>query len=404
MTYILNDSQQKIHDEAVYWFNNSSEQLFQIAGPAGTGKSVLISQILDTLRLSSNHVLACAYTGAASLVMRKRGFPKAQTIHSALYNLVEYPDYNNIDLNIGVPKKKKVFELISALSPDIRLIFIDEAYMVPNRMVKDILSFGVKVIVAGDTQQLDPIGDDPGFLVSGNIHRLTQLMRQAETDPIVYLAQRAIQGLPIHNGVYGNVLVANDNDFLPQMIGFADVILCATNRTRELFNNQVRYLANYNSPLPRIGERVICRQNNWNEFNGDGFNLVNGLAGTVISQYETLDPADKSVFQLDFLPDNAVYPFLNLRANFEYFSSDFQHKKEMKDISGENFYKGDFFEYAYALSVHLSQGSEYNNVLYVEEFIRPQMQNKLNYTAITRAKKGLVYIKKTSKYIRIQND
>ena len=86
----LNEQQQKIHDLAVDWFKNSPEQLFQIAGAAGTGKSVLIGEILKTLNLRSTSVLAMTFTGAASLVMRRNGFPYATTIHSSLYHLVEY--------------------------------------------------------------------------------------------------------------------------------------------------------------------------------------------------------------------------------------------------------------------------------------------------------------------------
>ena len=44
---------------------------------------------------------------------------------------------------------------------------------------------------------------------------------------------------------------------------------------------------------------------------------------------------------------------------------------------------------------------EYNKTMYIEEFMRQQIQNQLNYTAITRAKKYLIYIKKTNKYFQL---
>ena len=43
---ILNEQQEKIKNEAIHWFNFESKQLFEIDGQAGTGKSVLIGQIL----------------------------------------------------------------------------------------------------------------------------------------------------------------------------------------------------------------------------------------------------------------------------------------------------------------------------------------------------------------------
>ena len=60
---VLNKDQQKAADAAVNWFYHSSEQTFQIAGPAGTGKSVVISAILERLNLNPSQVLPMAYTG-----------------------------------------------------------------------------------------------------------------------------------------------------------------------------------------------------------------------------------------------------------------------------------------------------------------------------------------------------
>ena len=404
MHYDLNTQQQRIHDLALDWYRNSPEQLFQIAGAAGTGKSVLIGEILRSLHLKSSSVLAMTFTGAASLVMRRNGFPDASTIHSALYHVVEYIPKNyeatqdDIDPVSGLVKKRRIFAKRESISPDIKLMFIDEAYMVPKYMVHDIMSFGTKVIVCGDPNQLDPVGDGPGFLVDGTIHTLTQLMRQAEDNPIVYLANRVLQNKPIHNGLYGDrVLVINDDEVIPQMYGVSDVILCGTNKTREIFNTEIRRLAGFsNSILPRIGERVICRQNNWDKVNSANITLVNGLAGTVMSQREALDRADKT-FTIDFLPDKSPVWFDNLKINYEYFISSPQRRKEIKDLNTK-WVKGELFEYAYALTVHLSQGQEYDNVFYYEEPLHPQTQNKANYTAITRSKNSLIYVRHKQKY------
>ena len=402
--YTLNPQQQDIHDNAVKWFRDSPDQLFQIAGAAGTGKSVLIGEILRTLNLRSSSVLGMSFTGAASLVMKRNGFPDASTIHSALYEIKEYmpskweATQEDVDSRTGLIKKRRIFKKRDFISPDVKLMFIDEAYMVPRYMVHDIMSFGTKVIVCGDSHQLDPVGDEPGFLVSGKIHTLTQLMRQAEDDPIIYLANRVLENKPIHNGVYGNnVLVINDDEVIPQMYGIADVIICGTNKTREIFNNEIRRLAGFaGSPLPRHGERLICRQNNWDKVNSEHITLVNGLAGRVMNQPDSLDRADKT-FTIDFLPDKCSCWFDHLKVNYEYFMSSPQRRKEIKDMN-TRYVKGELFEYAYALTSHLSQGQEYDNVFYYEEPLRPQMQSKANYTAITRAKTSLIYVRHKPRY------
>ena len=88
----LNPQQEIIKNEAVNWFRNSSSQLFEIDGLAGTGKSFLIGQILNELNLKSNEVYAMAFTGQASIVMRTKGFTNAKSIHSTLYEVVEVDD------------------------------------------------------------------------------------------------------------------------------------------------------------------------------------------------------------------------------------------------------------------------------------------------------------------------
>ena len=263
---ILNEEQEKIRQLAVSWFFNSSEQLFEYSGPAGTGKSVLIFEILKSLGLKENQYMPMAYTGAAAIVMRTKGFLTAKSIHSSLYEVVEtYEDENN-DITrkaFGLGSRKVTkFQLRTWIDPNVKLLFIDEAYMVPKYMVRDILSFGIKVIACGDPNQLPPIGDNPGFLVGYGVHRLTQLMRQSKNNPIIFLANRAMKGEPIHCGSYGNdVLVINDTDFIPEMIGFADAIICGLNNTRDTLNNYVRSLLGYQDyQMPLYGERIIWQK------------------------------------------------------------------------------------------------------------------------------------------------
>ena len=398
----LNNGQEKIKNEAINWFRNSSSQVFEIDGPAGSGKTYLIHEILKELGLNSNRYLAMAYTGQASIVMRTRGFNTARSIHSSLYEVVEYYDNSNVNNQFGMPFKRKDFRLRNFIDPNIDLFFIDEGYMVPDYMVKDILSFGKKVIVAGDAHQLPPVGGKPGFLTGYGVHHLTELMRQAENNPIVYIAMRAMNGLPIHSGMYGEqVLVIDDKDFVPQMIGFADCISCGTNRTRDTLNSYIRQIAGFKGDLPNFGERVICRNNNWNIVQ-DGIALANGLTGTVISQPDVSGYNGKA-FTINFKPDLADTIFFDVPVNYEYFSAPFDERQSLKE-NARKYMIGEMFEYAYASTVHLMQGSEYNNGIYIEEFMRPQIQNQLNYTACTRFKQNLIYIKKTNKYIYIPNN
>ena len=55
-------------------------------------------------------------------------------------------------------------------------------------------------------------------------------------------------------------------------------------------------------------------------------------------------------------------------------------------------------EFGYALTTHLSQGSQYNNVIYIEEYLNKDIQNRLNYTGVTRATNSLLYVKRKKKF------
>ena len=397
---MLNRQQEKVCQAAVNWYKNSSAQVFEFEGGAGTGKTYTIMEILRRLNLSSEEFLAMAYTGQASIVMRTRGFKNARSIHSSLYEIVEIEDDTAVNLAFGIKKKKFDFRLRTMIDPNIRLFFIDEAWMVPKWMVKDILSFGIKVICCGDSQQLPPIGDEPGFLTGYGVYRLTELMRQSESNPIVYLANRAIKGLPIHNGTYGNVLVIDEDDFHPNYIPYADTIICGTNKTRDTMNRYVRQLAGFYSATPNIGERIICRQNNWDIVSEDGIALCNGLSGVVASQLE-VDRFNGQTFTIHFKPDLVNSVFFNIQVNYEYFVAPYDERQRLKDKISR-YSQGEIFEFAYAISCWLAQGSEYNNGIYIEEFMRPQIQRQLNYTGITRFKNSLIYIKKKNKYFTIR--
>ncbi len=401
MAILLNEQQEKIKDQAVHWFNYESKQLFEIDGQAGTGKSFLIGQILNELKLEINQVAAMSYTGQAAIVMRTKGFTTAKSIHSTLYEIVEVDDgSDSLAAKFGARGKKKEFRLKKFIDPAIKLFFIDEAYMVPDWMVKDILSFGIKTIVAGDAHQLPPVGGNPAFLTGYGVHHLTQLMRQSENDPIVYLAHRAMNGEPIHNGMYGNnVLVINDDEFIPQMIGYADCILSGTNKTREMMNQYVRQLAGFSGNIPHYGERIICRKNNW-DICVDGISLANGLSGTVVNSPEP-SCFDGNIFRLNFKPDLIDKVFYDIPINYKYFISSYQEKNGMRSSFESKWLVGELFDFAYALTTYLAQGAEYNHCLYIEEFLRYEIQNQLNYTSITRAKQGLIYIKKNNKYFKL---
>lgn len=396
---MLTNEQIYIINQAINWYRNSSEQTFQYTGSAGCGKTFLMFHILKALNLNIEEVAPMAYTGAASLVMRKKGFYNARTIHSWLFDPVEKV---KIDIK-GNPIRDpyfdvNVYELKFVPKPltGIKLIIVDEASMVPMDLKKEIDSRGIKVIACGDLQQLPPVTSNPGYLVSGKIYRLTQIMRQAEGSPIVYLAQRASKNLPIHKGNYYGALVIGSDELNSQMLASTEILLSGKNKTREFYNNLIRKIkmgVDNENTVPVFGDILICRKNNWNICE-NGINLVNGLIGTVIN-YPDVTGYQNRMFRLDFLPNMSSVPFMNIKCDYEYFVANYEKRNILKNAK---YFKGEKFEYAYAITTHLSQGSQFKNGIYVEEFLNRNINNKLNYTGITRFADFMIYVKQSKKY------
>lgn len=398
---IFTPSQEKIIQDGVEWFKNSSEQTFEFAGEAGTGKSVCLNEIVRRLRLSPNEYMPMAYTGQASIVMRLKGFQFARSIHSSLYEFKEiykkFDGLDSVDLQFNSPKKEMVFQPKppQAIPSYVSLFIIDEGYMVPKQMRSVIESFGKKVLVAGDDGQLPPVSGEPAYCVNYGVHRLTDLMRQALDSPIIYISQRARKGLPIHCGMYGkNVLVIEDKDLCPELIALPQAIVCGTNATRDMLNNYIRQsIKNINSDLPVYGERMICRDNNW-AIERDNISLANGLVGTVVNSPGVYG-FDGNTFNIDFVPDLCGSVFDGLQVDYNYFKAPWQERKGMKF---NRWSSGEKFEFAYALTSYLTQGAEYHTAMYIEEFLRSNIQNQLNYSSVTRAKQNLIYVKKSKQF------
>lgn len=399
--FILTSEQEKIVNDACNWYKNSSEQTFEICGEAGTGKSVVLNEIVNRLGLAPHEFMPMAFTGQASIVMRLKGFAFAKSIHSSLYEFEErYRNINDIssmNTQFNAPIKERKFNLKSpnSIPPYVNLFVIDEGYLVPSNMRKQIESFGRKILVAGDDGQLPPVGGEPAYFTGYGIHRLTELMRQAKGSPIIYIAGRARRGLPIHCGMYGNnVLVIEDKDLTPELISLSQSIVCGTNYTRELMNRYVRQnIRRIYSDLPVYGERMICRNNNWS-IERDNISLANGLVGTVVNS-PNVSGYDGNTFTIDFLPDLSQSVFDNLQVDYKYYKAPYQDKQNLKF---DKYTRGEKFEFAYAQTAYLAQGAEYHTGMYIEEFLRSNIQNQLNYTGVTRFKQNLIYVKKSKDF------
>ena len=216
-------------------------------------------------------------------------------------------------------------------------------------------------MVGGDTGQLPPVGDVPAYLYDKDIIILDEIMRQKEGSAVLYLADRARKGLPIHKGFYGDVLVIGQSDFNDRMIMNSDVVICGTNKTRDHINNHVRRdLLGIRSDLPILNERLVCRKNNW-AMELDGINLANGLCGTVTNM-PGVHSFNGKTFMIDFRPTMLNNSFIGVECDYKYLVAPYDKRQSLKN---NKYSVGEKFEFAYAVTCHMSQGSQHSNGEYI---------------------------------------
>src|SRR5690242_9806509 len=198
--------------------SDGTPQVFRLFGYAGTGKTTLARHIADE---ADGEVKFAAFTGKAASVMRGKGCHGASTIHGLIYRARESgEEIPSFDLWDEAPASKA------------SLIIIDECSMVDEELGRDLMSFGVPVLVLGDPAQLPPIQGGGFFTNAQPDAMLTEVHRQAQDDPIVRLSMDIREGNEIALGDYGESQVVAKSKLDPERVMAADQILVGRNVTR----------------------------------------------------------------------------------------------------------------------------------------------------------------------------
>lgn len=401
---ILNPDQKVADKKISEWYFKGTKQVFVLTGYAGTGKTALIKHtVLETLGLDDSFSAAFVTpTGKAATVLIKNGV-NACTLHRLIYQsqtIEQEVEVNGKKIKV----EKLIFKRRENIDKAIKLIIIDEASMVSDEVLADILNFGVKVLLCGDDAQLPPVEGFNSFLKHPD-HTLTQIVRQQQDNPIIMLATLAREGKPIPFGNFGGkASVLSQRNITGEkrkgLLTRCDQIICGLNRTRTKLNDEVRAVLGFEG-LPKNGEKLICTYNNWEQYI-DGemrFNLVNGIIGTAFDPFYDANPyMGFTQFKPDFLdeicPD--ALPFdTGIFENGEY---RYKHGDSFAkfDENGEpvGVFQLNRFEFGYCISCHKSQGSEFDKaVVFDESYAFKEDKNRWLYTAITRAKEKLVLLR-----------
>ena len=398
---ILNDGQAKSVEQFAYWYRHPESRYrpwFELSGPAGSGKTTVVFSAMEEIGINIEDVLFVAFVGKAALQLRLSGVP-GRTIHSVMYVLKKY--IKRVDGKVvykdGIPEYVEVFEKVERLPPNIKLIVLDEGGMVSENHGRDLISFDIPLFVLGDTRQLPPVFGKGMFLNNPDAY-LPEIMRQKKDSPIIYLSQLATHGIDIPYGTYGmnkECIVIRRSELTDEHLRKVDLIICATNTTRDVINWYVRKnIYNINSSNIEIGDKLICRKNYWDITLGgqyDDIALVNGMIGYVTGINKESKNNRRSNMEIDFRPEfSNNETFHDLPINRKYILSSYEDRQAMFSRYDDN----KIFELGYCSTCHLAQGSQYDWVLVYNEVFSSSSDyhKRWLYTAITRAKKGLIIV------------
>jgi len=369
-----------------------SKGILILTGGPGTGKTTTLNAIISILRKNGLKVALAAPTGRAAQRMSQLTGCEAKTIHRLLEVM-----WNNKDQPFFMRHEKNPL--------DCDALVIDELSMVDAQLFESVmraLPFGCRLIMVGDSDQLPSVG--AGNILSDLIAsekipvvQLNEIFRQSMKSLIVTNAHRIVNGeTPVIDNTTSDFFFMRRNSTssvvstvaelfvkrLPNTYSYSPLndiqILCPgrkgqtgtaeINRVmqnvinpKESFKREV----NINGTVLRTGDKVMQNKNNyniaWTKPNGDsGEGIFNGDIGILTSV--TNNPV---TLQVTFDDKTAVYD-----------------AESAADL-----------ELAYAITVHKSQGNEFNAVIIPLYNNPPQLlYRNLLYTAVTRAKKMLIIV------------
>ncbi|MBP3581683.1 MAG: AAA family ATPase, partial [Clostridia bacterium] len=386
----------------------TNEGVAIITGGPGTGKTTIIKGILSVFKNNRKKCLLMAPTGRAAKRMEEQTKEPASTIHRAL------------EVQDGKSGKRFVHNEGNPLDADV--VIVDEVSMLDAFLMSSLLkalNFGTRLILVGDKDQLPSVGAGNVLadLIASDIFKvveLTQIYRQSEDSMIAYNAHK------INNSEMPD-LKKKSSDFFysathePQAVA-NEIVSLITERMPKFFDD-----------LKSEDIQVIAP-------------MKAGLAGVdnlnVLIQ-EKLNPKTPAKRQIElqkrvFREGDRVMQIVN------------NYDREWEKITqfgypvyGEGVFNGDMgrvtevnteineisvtfddgrravYSYAeldeivlsYAITIHKSQGSEFKAVIIPVMGGSPLLMNKnLLYTAVTRAKKMVVLIGKSSNIFYMVNN
>ncbi len=412
-------------------FMKSNETSMTLSGYAGTGKTSLMEMIAKKGQKQNRPVMFCATTNKAAAVLNDRvskaGF-KASTLNKVF----------GINVEVDSSKAYNARNLVNVLK-DVDImpgttIIIDEASMINEenyKILNDIAKeHRLKIIYVGDEAQLAPVNEDKISKVfrngEGKVIRLTQVERtddnailkeatairngeplskvssfNSKGEGVAYISPQHQEAINEVIDKYVKGLKQNPNYFR---------ILAYTNKAVTAYNNQVRELLGYDSPIPHVGEPMTGYANWGYEWRTKSYRFINsesykvtqvGRPTTVQTRLDNGTPVVMQAVPItleDSLGNIDTFNFMDIKNNAQNRQSAMILVNEKKRLwnearraygreakaavyakinaidsflfvndniedSSHNLLQAKTIDFGYALTIHKSQGSTFTHVL-----------------------------------------
>ena len=389
---MLTDSQYLGLAKLEKWWRKFNTQFIEIEGAIGSGCFDLVQEFIELMGLSQYEIAYLSYDQKEVLNLAYKKY-HAFYINDFLYRYERIVDFNSIwvlnpNSNELVYEYKK--KLRRKINKSYKLLVVLDSTLLSYNTLKDLSSFGIPVILIRDPFLL-PAKNSYCFLHEADII-LREVTDFYSKNPLVYIARKMLSGINIPIGNYDSVNIVNRKQLNLYNFKSADMILTITEDLSKEINSFYRErIMKLKDEKNIVGEKLICTKSLYREeiINPDNEKVKVFLTAGVVGNISRIlrHAVHTKYVEFDFKPDFYHEAFTDLYLDRHYLNSiDMKSYQSKPDEVG-------YFKYGYALSASLARVSNWDKVLLIlnrETEYDIELQSRLIYTAITRAKSNLL--------------
>ena len=425
--------------------NSSSNSLFLLKGYAGTGKTTLVSSLINSLWSVDKKVVLLAPTGRAAKVLSVYSKKSAFTIHKKIY-WMRINSQGNTYVTLQENKHTNT------------IFVVDEASMIPDTsdkgfggrvLLDDLIEYvysGVmcKLILIGDTAQLPPVHLEISPALDENLlgityrkdvysAELTQVVRQQSTSMVLENATHLRDKISAND--FDTPHIKCNSEVVRLDVGMdiqealedaysnsgveGTVVICRSNKRANLYNQQIRARIRGLEDEISTGDFLMVVRNNyfWLPDGSKAGFIANGDMVEVMRIYEINELYDCrfariSVRLVDY-PDEEnlecivlletltsetpAMTYEEYKKLYDEVAKDYadipKRAQRNKEINQNPYFNALQVKFAYAITCHKSQGGQWENVFVEQGYFTSDMLSKEYfrwlYTALTRTTKKL---------------